>query len=87
MNSDATEATSGLRPAVIRRSMPRRQASAADRYCSRENSKVTFTGTPAKIVSSMAGSPSCVPGILMNTLGRPARACSSLATEIVVCAS
>ncbi len=34
-------------------------ASAAARYCSRENSRVTFTGTPATIASSMARTPSC----------------------------
>jgi hypothetical protein len=31
---------------------------------------VTFTGTPAKIVSSMARMPAPVPGILMKRLGR-----------------
>ena len=72
MNTDATEPTLGLSPASMRRSMPRRNASAAARYCSRENSRVTLTGTPAKIASSMAGSPSWVPGILMNRLGRAA---------------
>ena len=48
---------------------------------------MTFTGTPAKMASSMAGMPSGVPGILMNRLGRPARACSSLATASVVLVS
>jgi hypothetical protein len=73
MKSEATEATAGLRPAAIRRSTPRRYASAAATYCSRENSSVTLTGTPAKIASSMAGRPSGVPGILMKRLGLPAR--------------
>jgi hypothetical protein len=41
-------------------------------------------GTPAKIASSMAGSPSGVPGILMNTLRRSAFACSSCAQRNVV---
>ncbi len=44
---------------------------------------VTFTGTPAKIASSMAGSPSAVPGILMNRFGRPARPCRSRAAASV----
>ena len=39
---------------------------------------MTLTGTPAKIASSMAGSPSSVPGILMNRFGRLALACSAL---------
>ena len=67
----------------MRRSTPRSQASAAARYCSREKSSVTFTGTPAKVASSMAGSPSFVPGILMWRLGRPARAKSSFAAFTV----
>jgi len=49
-----------------------------------------LTATPAKIASSMAGKPSVVPGILMNRLGRPARAESSLAAAMVLavlCAS
>jgi Flp pilus assembly protein TadD len=90
MNIEATEPTSGLSPAAMRRSMPRRYASAAATYCSRENRSVTLTGTPAKIASSMAGKPSLVPGILMNRLGRPARAESSLAAAMVLtvlCAS
>ena len=32
----------------MRRSMPRRYASAAARYCSRENNRVTLIGTPGK---------------------------------------
>ena len=68
----------------MRRSMPRRYASAAARYCSRENSSVTLIGTPAKIASSIAGSPSFVPGILMKRLRRPARAWSSRAAASVV---
>ena len=86
-NTDATEPTSGLSPAAIRRSMPRMKASAAARYCSRENRSVTFTGMPAKIASSMAGKLSFVPGILMNTLGRAARARNSLAAASVLAAS
>src|SRR6266511_627509 len=77
--SDATEPTSGLSPSAMRRSMPRRNASAAARYCSRENKRVTLTGTPEKIASSIAGRPSFVPGILINTLGRAARANKSIA--------
>ena len=73
MNTDATEETFGSSPASIRRSIPRIYASAVARYCSRENSSVTFTGTPAKVASSIAGSPCSVPGILMNTFSRPAR--------------
>ena len=51
--------------------------------CSRQNSNVTLTGTPAKIASSIAGRPSVVPGILMNRFGCCARACSSLAAAMV----
>ena len=72
--TEATERTSASRPAAMRRSMPRSHASAAARYCSREKSRVTFTGMPAKVASSMAGSPSLVPGILMWRFLRPARA-------------
>ena len=64
-----------------------RNASAAARYCSRENRSVTLIGMPAKIASSMAGRPSLVPGILMNRLGRPARAYSSLAAREVLAVS
>ncbi len=71
----------------MRRSMPRRYASAAATYCSRENNKVTLIGTPAKIASSMAGTPSLVPGILMKRLGRAARACRSFASASVVLVS
>src|SRR6185437_2968392 len=46
MNTDATESTLGDLPSAMRRSMPRIQASAAARYCSRENSSVTLIGTP-----------------------------------------
>ena len=45
------------------------------------NTSVTFTGTPAKVASSIAASPCSVPGILMNTFSRPARACSSTAAR------
>ena len=83
MKTEATEPTWGLSPAAMRRSMPRRYASEAATQCSQENSSVTLTGTPVKIASSMAGRPSLVPGILMNRLGRPARADSSLAAAIV----
>ena len=86
-NSDATEATSGRSPAAIRRSIPRKRASAAARYCSRENNSVTFTGIPAKVASSIAGTPSRVPGILMKRLGRAARACRSFAAASVVAVS
>ena len=55
MNSEATEPTSGFSPAVMRRSMPRRYASATATYCALENRSVTLIGTPAKIASSMAG--------------------------------
>ena len=71
-NSEATDATRGSRPAAMRRSMPRRYASAAAMYCSRENSRVTLIGTPLKIDSSIAGTPSGVPGILTYRLGRSA---------------
>ena len=67
----------------MRRSMPRMYASAAARYCSRENSSVTLIGTPAKIDSSIAGTPAGVPGILMKRFGRAAAACSRAAALIV----
>ena len=38
---------------------------------------------PAAIVSSIAGRPSCVAGILMNRFGRSTSACSRLASSIV----
>ena len=76
MNSEATDQTRGLRPAARLRSIPRKYASAAARYCSRENRSVTLIGTPAKMASSMAGMPCGVPGILMKKLGRPASAYS-----------
>ena len=47
----------------MRRSMPRRYASATARYCSLENNSVTLTGTPEKMASSIAGTPAGVPGI------------------------
>jgi hypothetical protein len=56
----------------MRRSRPRIYASATARYCSRENSRVTFTGTPAKMASSMAGTPAGVPGIFTYKFGRSA---------------
>ena len=87
MKTEATEPTSGFSPASMRRSMPRRYASAAATYCSREKSSVTLIGTPAKIASSMAGSPSGVPGILMKRFGRPARceqvACAAASVLVV----
>src|SRR6185437_1973433 len=46
MNIEATESTLGDLPSAMRRSMPRIQASAAARYCSRENNSVTLIGTP-----------------------------------------
>ena len=84
MNSDATDATRGSRPASMRRSMPRVYASAAARYCSGENSSVTLIGTPAKIDSSIAVRPSSVPGILMNRFGRPPFAWRRFASLSVV---
>lgn len=44
---------------------------------------VTLIGTPLKIDCSMAGRPLGVPGILMNRLGRAARACSRAAAWMV----
>jgi len=73
MKSEPTEATCAGRPAAILRSIPRAQASAAARYCSREKSSVTLIGTPAKIAASIAGRPSGVPGILMKRLALPPR--------------
>jgi hypothetical protein len=70
INIDATEHTFGFSPAAIRRSIPQRYASAAAIYCALEKRRVTFTGIPAKMLSSIAASPSLVPGILMKRLGR-----------------
>src|ERR1017187_1663391 len=74
MKMDATEWTAGLRPALIRRSIPRMKAPAAFKYWSREKSKVTLTGIPANMASSIAERPFGVPGILMNRFGRSAEA-------------
>src|SRR6185312_16390816 len=60
---------------------------AAARYCSRENKRVTLTGMPENIASSIAGRPSLVPGILIRRLGRAARANRSLAAESVLAVS
>ena len=46
-----------------------------------------MTGMPAKIASSIAGSPSFVPGILMKRFRRFARAKSSLAAARVLAVS
>ena len=46
-----------------------------------------MTGTPAKIASSIAGTPSLVPGILMKRFGRAARAESSFAAATVLAVS
>ena len=46
-----------------------------------------ITGTPAKIVASIALRPAVVPGILMKKFGRPARACNRAASLVVVAAS
>jgi hypothetical protein len=43
------------------------------RYCAGENNRITLTGTPAKIVSSIAARPSPVPRISIDRLGRPPR--------------
>ena len=48
---------------------------------------MTFTGTPAKMASSIAGSPSSVPGILMKRLSRPACSCSVFAASTVLSVS
>jgi hypothetical protein len=81
--TDATHATAGSTPASSRRSTPRRYASAAARYWALSKSSVTLTGTPAKIASSIAWSPSEVPGILMRRFGRSAAACSARAASSV----
>src|SRR5262249_55599464 len=54
---------------------------------SRENKRVTLTGIPEKIASSIAGRPSFVPGILIKRLGRAARANRSLAAARVLAVS
>jgi hypothetical protein len=87
MKIEATEPTPAGRPASTRRSMPRVYASAQARYCGAEKRSVTFTGTPAKMVSSIARSPSVVPGILMKRLGRMPRPWSLAASSAVAVAS
>ncbi len=87
INIEPTEPTLGFSPASMRRSIPRRNASAEATYCSRENSRVTLIGMPAKIASSIAGRPSLVPGILMNRFDRHARPCRSLAAARVLTVS
>ncbi len=84
MKTEATEPTTGFSPASMRRSTPRRNASAAATYCSREKSSVTLIGTPAKMASSMAGRPSFVPGILMKRFLRAARPERSFAAASVL---
>ena len=84
MKTEATEPTTGFNPASMRRSTPRRKASAAATYCSREKSSVTLIGTPAKMDSSMAGRPSFVPGILMKRFLRAARDERSFAAASVL---
>jgi len=42
---------------------------------------------PAKIASSIAGTPSFVPGILMKRFGRPPAACSSFAAATLFAVS
>ena len=55
-------------------------------YLESEKSSVTLTLIPAAIVSSIAGTPSAVPGILMKMLGRSMRRKKSgaAATEAAV---
>ena len=60
---------------------------AAARQWAVEKRSVTFTGVPAKIVSSIAGSPSAVPGILIRRLGRAARPARCAAWAAVAAAS
>ena len=82
--NDATDATlRGSPPPSRSRSRPRRYASATAAYRFTEKISVTFTGTPEAIVSSTAGSPSFVPGILIITFGRPTASNSSRARAIV----
>ena len=51
-------------------------------YFESEKSSVTLTLIPAAIVSSIAGTPSAVPGILMKMFGRPMRPKKSGAAAI-----
>ena len=53
----------------------------------RPNLFIKIPGTPAKTVSSIAGNPSRVPGILMNRLGRDARPDRSSASATVLAVS
>ena len=85
--TEATEATAGFSPAATRRSTPRRYASAWAVYCSAENSRVTLTGMPRAMLSSIAPSPSGVPGILMKTFGRSTAACRRCAASLVASVS
>ena len=62
----ATEWTSAIGwCAARRRSRPRMYAMWIASYWASEKSSVTLTLIPAAIVSSIAGTPSAVPGILM----------------------
>ncbi len=59
---------------------------AAATYCSGENSKATSTGIPSKMTSSMARTPSGVPGIRTKRLAKAALECSCAAARIVCAA-
>ena len=74
-------------PPSASRCTPRTYASATSRWRSSEKISVTLTGMPAAIVSSIAGSPSFVAGILMNRFGRSTSACRRLASAIVASVS
>ena len=58
-------------------------ASATSRWRSSEKISVTLTGMPLAIVSSIAGRPSLVAGILISTFGRSIRPCRRAASSIV----
>ena len=82
--NDATDATlRGSPPPSSSRSRPRRYASATASYRLTEKMSVMFTGIPEAIISSTAGSPSFVPGILIITFGRPTASNSSRTRAIV----
>src|SRR6266511_5144126 len=57
-------------PCPTRRSRPLRYASITCSYIDTANSSVTLMLSPSAIICSIAGTPSCVPGILTIRLGR-----------------
>ncbi len=72
-------ANSASRPAMC--------ASATARYASMPNNRVTLTLIPSPISWRMAGTPGCVPGTLIITLGRFTASQSRRASTMVASVS